>query len=72
MTINQDIESERAAHAATKAELQKAKRALTNPAFADAGIRGLDAPTPEGAGRPVGSSAGLHRVGVNAECRDCE
>jgi phage shock protein A len=46
------LAAEQSAHAATKAELDKAKNALANPAFVDAGARGQASPTPEG-----GSSA---------------
>jgi len=42
------IKAEQVAHEATGVELAKAKRALANPAFADAAIVGNDKPASEG------------------------
>lgn len=44
---------EQAAHAEAKAELEKARAALANPAFAAAAVKGQDEATPEGAAEAV-------------------
>ncbi len=46
------LAGEQAAHAATKTELEKAQRALANPAYADAAVKGSSKAT-EDAGQPA-------------------